>query len=473
MERASRLVPPRTGALPTLGPVWPKTAPSAAMARSQATTSSLPPPTAAPLTAAITGEGWVLISVNSRQAPSNSSRRRSGSGSSSSPRWPPAQKAPPEPVITSTPARLERTAMVISARSGGSNAFRTSGRSIRIQVTPSRSSIRSPRSLTAPVSRSGGRSDQGRGGRGHLSWRPWREREVRGPGPPGAPPRPARGALRRGEGEPGLAPTPAAALAAGLAPGGAAGPGPAHPGHLPPGRAPRLRLPAAGAGPGLGAGGARRLHPGQRRQPSRRPPALAAPALADPGGVGVRPAVRDPPGLDPAGHGDRGQSRGCSRTQGPVRVPRRPRPSRLGHPPGHGRGRPRRLPGGTAGPGGGDRGPRPAAAPAGGRDGLPGGGGTGAGGGLRGRGGGEPGGSGPAPPRPAPRPGGTRGLHRRGRDLRRHLPERDRGRPHRRPLTRWVPVPRRPMIVAVIRVPSVDLATAATAGRAGGRAPRG
>ena len=60
------LVAPVTGALPTRGPVWPKVAERAAMARSQATTSSLPPPAAAPLTAAMTGRGHCRIASNSR-----------------------------------------------------------------------------------------------------------------------------------------------------------------------------------------------------------------------------------------------------------------------------------------------------------------------------------------------------------------------------------------------------------------------
>ena len=60
---------PVTGALPTRGPVWPKVADSAAIARSQAMTSSLPPPAAGPLTAATTGRGWVRIASNSRSEP--------------------------------------------------------------------------------------------------------------------------------------------------------------------------------------------------------------------------------------------------------------------------------------------------------------------------------------------------------------------------------------------------------------------
>ena len=66
------LVAPVTGDDPTRGPVCPKVADRAATARSQATTSSLPPPAAAPLTAAMTGRGQVRIASNSRSEPAYS-----------------------------------------------------------------------------------------------------------------------------------------------------------------------------------------------------------------------------------------------------------------------------------------------------------------------------------------------------------------------------------------------------------------
>ncbi len=46
---------PNAGTDPTRGPAWPKRAVSDARARSQATLSSLPPPTQTPCTTEITG----------------------------------------------------------------------------------------------------------------------------------------------------------------------------------------------------------------------------------------------------------------------------------------------------------------------------------------------------------------------------------------------------------------------------------
>ena len=74
-------MPPSTGALPTFTPVWPKRALSAAMARSQATTSSLPPPKAGPFTAAMTGMGAARMASKSSRLPANIDRSSQKSGS--------------------------------------------------------------------------------------------------------------------------------------------------------------------------------------------------------------------------------------------------------------------------------------------------------------------------------------------------------------------------------------------------------
>ncbi|MCY1377729.1 hypothetical protein D9M69_653180 [compost metagenome] len=55
MARVRRWVPPAPGKVPTLTSGWPNRAPSAAMIRSHIITSSQPPPSARPRTAAITG----------------------------------------------------------------------------------------------------------------------------------------------------------------------------------------------------------------------------------------------------------------------------------------------------------------------------------------------------------------------------------------------------------------------------------
>ena len=49
--------------LPTRGPVWPKTAFSEAIERSQSTCSTWPPPIAKPLTIAMTGFGMWRIAL--------------------------------------------------------------------------------------------------------------------------------------------------------------------------------------------------------------------------------------------------------------------------------------------------------------------------------------------------------------------------------------------------------------------------
>ena len=74
------------------------------MAKSQATTSSLPPPAAGPSTAAMTGRGQARIASSSRSEVVKSSRSCTGSGSPSWSSAPPAQKAPPDPLMTTASA---------------------------------------------------------------------------------------------------------------------------------------------------------------------------------------------------------------------------------------------------------------------------------------------------------------------------------------------------------------------------------
>src|SRR5581483_3437636 len=59
MRRASRWVPPKPGMIPRLISGWPNFALSAAMTKSHARASSVPPPRAKPFTAAMTGIGSV------------------------------------------------------------------------------------------------------------------------------------------------------------------------------------------------------------------------------------------------------------------------------------------------------------------------------------------------------------------------------------------------------------------------------
>src|SRR6476660_546624 len=94
------LVAPVTGALPIRGPVWPNVAERAAIARSHATTSSLPPPAAAPLTAAMTGRGHERIASNKRNEAAYRPRRAPGVGAPRVDNDPPAQKLRSTPVMT-------------------------------------------------------------------------------------------------------------------------------------------------------------------------------------------------------------------------------------------------------------------------------------------------------------------------------------------------------------------------------------
>ena len=133
-------VAPVTGADPTRGPVWPNVAEAAAIARSQATTSSLPPPAAAPFTAAITGRGHDLIASNMRSDARYSFRIPRVVGALSPASMPPAQNAPGAPVMTTDRTSLhESRASATASAICSSYAFRALGLSRVIQRDSPRS----------------------------------------------------------------------------------------------------------------------------------------------------------------------------------------------------------------------------------------------------------------------------------------------------------------------------------------------
>src|SRR5215469_1477360 len=127
---------------PTLGPVWPKTALSAAIVRSQQTCRTCPPPIAYPATIAITGLGVRRICTWRSSTFSLPTPWESRYPSSPRIRWsPPEQNAlSPAPVRMITPifgsSRATLNACESSNKVVGLNAFRTSGRLIVIFATP-------------------------------------------------------------------------------------------------------------------------------------------------------------------------------------------------------------------------------------------------------------------------------------------------------------------------------------------------
>ena len=143
-SRGRKYVPPQSGCRPTFANDWLKVAVVATMRRSQASARLQPAPKAGPLTDAITGFVIWRIAVTTRRA--EPSKRENSSASWRSIRSaiaatsPPAQKARPAPVITTT--RTFRSAPAASSASARSrrmcpaSEFNFSGRLSVIVVMP-------------------------------------------------------------------------------------------------------------------------------------------------------------------------------------------------------------------------------------------------------------------------------------------------------------------------------------------------
>src|SRR5690606_25013690 len=136
--RASRWMPPAPGMIPTLISGWPKRAPSPATMMSACIASSQPPPSAKPLTAAITGFGQAAIVCHMRWL--LSSRMSIGELSAIARRSAPAAKTRSPPVSTmqrTLSSSLSVTKCAVSAcRSDWLSALRASGRLSRISAIP-------------------------------------------------------------------------------------------------------------------------------------------------------------------------------------------------------------------------------------------------------------------------------------------------------------------------------------------------
>ena len=137
ITRGSRCVAPPPGTKPTLTSGCAKRAPAEAMTKSHCRTSSLPPPKASPLTAAITGLGerQMACVVKVLMAPTTSrpacSRRSAPTAKTSSPPVSTIALTASSSVISLTWRSIRRRTSVVSA-------FLASGLLRRITATPGR-----------------------------------------------------------------------------------------------------------------------------------------------------------------------------------------------------------------------------------------------------------------------------------------------------------------------------------------------
>src|SRR4051812_16348708 len=135
----------------------PSFAPRAQMRRSQVSVSSSPPPSAWPLIAAITGQGWAAIASRASwkgwatRASASRSKLSEGIAAMSYP----AEKALPAPVITTQRTSMPRSSVGIAAASPSSSSWSSALREFgRFRVSRATASAGSSRSSLPPASSS-------------------------------------------------------------------------------------------------------------------------------------------------------------------------------------------------------------------------------------------------------------------------------------------------------------------------------